>query len=59
MAEMTMIEDENGNFKWECNACNAQIKDRDDFELKVKTCRNCKEKITAFHSLFDENGDYL
>lgn len=58
MAEMTMIEDANGNITWECSECKSEIKDRNGFEDKTKKCPKCGAEVTQFYSLFDKNGDY-
>ena len=58
MAKMTMIESADAKITWECSACKAIIKDKRDFEKKVKQCPKCGAEITVFYSLFDENGDY-
>jgi rubrerythrin len=59
MADMCMIEDAKGNISWICSSCEHSLKDKNNFEGKVKECPNCKEKVINFHSLYDENGDYV
>jgi len=57
MTTMTMIEDNNCNIKWECSNCKALVKDKAGFEDKVKACPKCKQPITQFISLYDEEED--
>lgn len=58
MTKMIMVEDGNMKLLWECDNCNAKIKDKPNFEEKVSTCPKCDEPVDEFVSLFDENGDY-
>lgn len=58
MATMTMVEKSDETIYWECSACEAEVKDKKDFEDKVKVCPECGEEITKFYSLYDENGEY-
>ena len=59
MAEMTMIENANGDIFWECSECQALLKDKNNFETKTKKCPKCGAVVTEFHSLFDEDGNYM
>ena len=54
MIEMTMIESGDGKITWECSGCKAEIKDKKNFEDKVKTCPKCGEEVSEFYSLFEE-----
>ncbi len=57
MAEMTMIEDANGNIIWECSDCKSTMKDKKGFDDKTK-CPKCSSEITKFYFLYDEDGNY-
>lgn len=57
MAEMTMIEEANGDIKWECSECLVLLKDKKQFEEKVKKCQKCGADIDKFNNLFDEDGE--
>jgi len=59
MAEMTMIEEANGDIKWECSECLVLLKDKKQFEEKVKKCQKCGADIDKFNNLFDEDGEYV
>lgn len=56
-SEMSMMENGDMSVGWRCSACDSFIKDRKGFEKKVKECPKCKEKVTAFHGLYDEDED--
>jgi rRNA maturation endonuclease Nob1 len=56
MSEMVMIENEQMDIVWQCEACKEIFDDTENFE-DTDVCPNCGQKITYFVYIEEESGE--